>query len=66
MFLKDYSSQILQQIKTFVLSFETIYSAWFIYEGFVYIKDDEKRFLENHLKFYNFIWDKTFNYIYLH
>ncbi len=46
--------------------FVSVYSAWFMYEGFVYIKNDEIDFVDNHLKYYEAIWDKTFSYIYDH
>ena len=33
-----------------VFSFDTIFSAYFIYDNFVYIEGDEKTFEENHKK----------------
>ena len=46
--------------------FDSVYSAWFMYERFVYIKNHEIDVVDNHLKHYEAVWDKTFSYVYDH
>lgn len=35
-------------MKRYIFKFDTIFSAYYIFEGLVYMKDDENKFISNH------------------
>lgn len=43
-----------------------MFSAYFIYDGFVYIDNDEKEFVKNHQKLYENIYKLDLLEIYTH
>lgn len=54
-YMKIYAKFLAADWEKYVFGFNTIFSAYFIFEGYVYMEDDETKFLENHKKFWDII-----------
>lgn len=59
-YIKDYAKEIIERYNVYLKKFDNIITAMFVFDGFVYIKNDEKKFNENHLKLWKDIYDKTY------
>ena len=49
-YVKEYTKEIIDRHDFYLKKMDNIITAMFIYDGFVYMKGDEKKFEENHYK----------------